>query len=615
MVHMPPGAAKSLYGSVLFPPWAMAQRDRVEIIGASNTGAMAETFSRRIMSTVRGNAATLGYSLVREAAELWETTTGGTYRAAGVGAAIAGRRADGAIIDDPVRSREDVESEGNREKQWAWFMGDLRTRLKPEAWLVVIMTRWHLDDLGGRLLERQPGLWRVINLPAQAEVGDPLGRKAGEWLWADDDYGYAASLQAAKAEYEAGGAMRDWAALYQQRPVPLEGSLFKTVAIPILEAASAGGASVRAWDLAATAQTSGRDPDWTAGVKLTRVGSATGGRLVVDDVVRVRGSPDEVEGLIRMTAARDGYGVRIGLPQDPGQAGKQQVLYLTRALAGHVVEAGPESGDKMTRAAPVAAQVNVGALAVVRASWNAAFLDELAAFPVGTHDDQVDALSRAFAMTLTAPTPLLRPEEIARAAGRKYQQHDCDPFARILGVAVELSPDDPSVVVSRQGPVVFTPRALRGVTAEAGAAQVGRIWKDWEADGAFIDASGGVSALWRANLAAANRQIVAVGFDVDPIGDGQFVDRRAEMWSALAAWVREVGQLPDCPELIADLAQARLVRDGDKLAVEFGAGRSPRWGEALALTFAAPVAKRGGERRAPAKRSDGYDPFARFLKG
>jgi hypothetical protein len=91
-----------------------------------------------------------------------------------------------AIIDDPTRSRADAESSTVRESQWAWFTGDLRTRLKPDAAIVVIMTRWHADDLGGRLLDRQPELWRVVSLPAIAEENDALGREPGEWLWSDD---------------------------------------------------------------------------------------------------------------------------------------------------------------------------------------------------------------------------------------------------------------------------------------------------------------------------------------------------------------------------------------------------------------------------------------------
>lgn len=422
MINMPPGSAKSTYASVLFPAWLLAQRPRLDVIGASNTGSLAEDFSRRVMALVRDHERTLGYSLERDAAERWSTTNGGQYRAAGVGAVISGRRADLALIDDPVKGREDVEGEGNREKQWAWFTGDLRPRLTPSAAIVVIMTRWHVDDLGGRLLDRQPGLWKVISLPAQAEEeNDLLGRKLGEWLWADDDYGYAQALRETEDEYLTAGATRDWAALYQQRPTLTEGSLFKVEQLRPVEAVHAGGQVVRAWDLAATSQMGVRNPDWTVGVKLHRSGI---GEYTVLDVARVREGPDGVERVMLHTAMGDGRNVRIGIPQDPGQAGKQQVLHLTRMLSGFVVESSPESGDKATRAAPCASQVNVGNFAYVSPRpWNGAFKDELAGFPGGMKDDQVDALSRAFSMLdlkrpLTVSDTLLQRSAIPRLRWR-----------------------------------------------------------------------------------------------------------------------------------------------------------------------------------------------------
>ena len=395
MINMPPGSAKSTYASVLFPAWVLGYRPGLNVIGASNTSLMAETFSRRAMLTAKDHAETLLYGLGRESVENWDTTTRGTYRAAGVGGAIAGVRADLVLIDDPTRSRADAESLTVRESQWNWFTGDLRTRLKPDAAIVVIMTRWHMDDLGGRLLDRQPGLWRVISLPAIAEEHDALGREPGDWLWSDDAYGYGGELKKVHAEYEAAGAMRDWAALYQQRPVSAEGSLFKISQIEIVDAIPHGVTFARGWDLAATKQVGTRDPDWTVGAKIGRMRD---GRFIVADVVRDRMGPDGVEAMILNTAISDTASVRVGLPQDPGQAGKQQVMHLTRKLARFMVESSPESGDKATRAAPFASQVNVGNVVLLRAPWNAAYLDELGAFPGGMKDDQVDASSRAFSM-------------------------------------------------------------------------------------------------------------------------------------------------------------------------------------------------------------------------
>lgn len=402
MVFMPPGSAKSTYVSKLFPPWLFARAKNVSIIGASHTSNLAEDFSRDVQRFIRDNAETLGYSLATERADLWQTTSGGKYYAFGVGGSIAGRRADFAIIDDPVKSRQDADSEKERERVWKWYLADLSPRLKPNARIILVQTRWHEDDLAGRLLSVQPEMWRVINLPAVAGDDDPIGRAPGEPLWIDDDYGYGATLEARRAELEAAGASREWASLYQQTPRPADGAIFKTDRLSHIAARPPGGRRVRAWDLAATEKTGTRDPDWTAGVLLQRDSI---GRFTIEDVVRFRGGPREVEQTIVATAITDGPDIAIGLPQDPGQAGKHQAAYLTGILAGYVVQATPETGKKETRAMPVASQVAAGNVAVVQAAWNRVLIDELAGFPAARYDDQVDALSRAFAMLVTQGPP------------------------------------------------------------------------------------------------------------------------------------------------------------------------------------------------------------------
>ena len=132
------------------------------------------------------------------------------------------------------------------------------------------------------------------------------------------------------------------------------------------------------------------------------------GRIVVLDVFRMRGGPDDVFKALKTVAQADGPKVRISLPQDPGQAGKSQALYFVRQLAGFCVETSPETGDKATRAMPLASQWNSGNVVLVRAHWNDGFTDELRGFPSGSKDDQVDAASRAFNTLVAAPRPTKR---------------------------------------------------------------------------------------------------------------------------------------------------------------------------------------------------------------
>ena len=176
-------------------------------------------------------------------------------------------------------------------------------------------------------------------------------------------------------------------------------ALFRREWFPVVETAPAGGRVVRAWDLAATEKKAlGDDPDWTASVRIRRIPDEADGRAAtfyVETASRVRGTPATVEAMILNTASQDGTGVAIRLPQDPGQAGKAQADTYVRKLAGYDVRAAPVTGDKVSRAGPASAQAEAGNIRLVRGDWNDDFLDELEAFPVGRHDDWVDALADA----------------------------------------------------------------------------------------------------------------------------------------------------------------------------------------------------------------------------
>jgi len=223
LVMMPPGSAKSTYGSVYFPEYFAGRNPQLSIIAASHTTELAERFGRRVRNGVDEvqfkNLFNVTLAADSTAAGRWGTNQGGEYTAVGVGGSITGRRGDLIVVDDPVRSREDADSDRVREKTWEWWTNDLLTRLKPGGRIVVIMTRWHEDDLAGRLLEREPQRWKVIKLPMIAGDDDPLGREPGERLW--KEWFTDAMVLQAQAD------PRSWISLYQQEPRPLEGAEFK----------------------------------------------------------------------------------------------------------------------------------------------------------------------------------------------------------------------------------------------------------------------------------------------------------------------------------------------------------------------------------------------------
>lgn len=391
MILMPPGSAKSTYASILFPPWWFTQHPSSSVIAVSHTLALAETFSRRVRNLILDREGQLGYALLPDerSATSWRTTAGGEYMAVGVKGGITGRRADLIIIDDPIKSQWEADSTSHREQLWDWYKSDLTTRLKPGGRIILVMTRWHENDLGGQLLSVAEPEWRIVRLPAIAEENDPLGRRVGDPLWPEWE-DHAALERKRKTIGE-----RAWLALFQQSPRPATGGVFKVGAMPILDVPpdESDARVVRAWDLAATVATGTNDPDWTVGAKMHR---DKNNRFTVVDVVRMRGTPRQIEDTIVATAQLDGPSVAIGLPEDPGQAGKAQISYLAGRLAGLRLYTSRETGAKLTRAMPLASQVEAGNVSIVRASWNHAFLDELRDFPVGRKDDQVDATVRAF---------------------------------------------------------------------------------------------------------------------------------------------------------------------------------------------------------------------------
>lgn len=386
MVFMPPGSAKSTYASDLFPAWYLAQAKDLNVIAASNTADLAQSFSRRVRGRVREHAATLGYDLEREAEELWTTTTGGQYRAAGAGGVITGLRADLAIIDDPIKSREEADSQTRRDKVWDWYQDDLQTRLKPSAAVILVQTRWHEDDLAGRLLEHEPDAWRVVSLPMVAEgPNDPLGRKPGEYLWGDDEYGYAADIRQRQPRMLA----RTWAALYQQRPAPETGSYFlkewlrPVASLPPRESLRIYGAS----DYAVTDD----GGDYTVHVV---VGMDSDGRLWLLDLWRGQTDSsvwvDAFCDLVRKWRpigwAEETGQIRAGVGPFLERRMRERQAYIARRQF-------PTRGDKSVRAQSIRGRMALDGLCIpADAAWRADLEAELMSFPAGKHDDQVDAL-------------------------------------------------------------------------------------------------------------------------------------------------------------------------------------------------------------------------------
>lgn len=386
MVLMPPGSAKSTYASILFPAWYIARHPTDSVIAASHTAELAERFGRRVRNTLQEHGATLDVEVSSDNASAgqWSTTAGGEYFATGVRGPIAGHRADLVLLDDPVKSREDADSETTSERNWEWWKSDLVPRMKPNGRVVLIMTRWAEHDLGGRLLDdmRSGGQpWHVLRLPMEAERDDPIGRALGEPLWPE----WFTDNQRFEAKRDA----RTWSALYQQSPAPETGDYFRkewlrpVASMPPRDSLRIYGAS----DYAVTSS----GGDYTVhGV----IGLDSDDNMWLLDIWRAQASSDVwVQAFCDMVLRWK----PMAWAEETGQIRSGVGPFLLRTLRERRAYVArydfPTRADKAVRAQSIRGRMAAHGLNIPEnAPWRTDLTNELMSFPVGRHDDQVDML-------------------------------------------------------------------------------------------------------------------------------------------------------------------------------------------------------------------------------
>ncbi|HYE75641.1 MAG TPA: phage terminase large subunit [Blastocatellia bacterium] len=400
-IFMPPRHAKSETVTIRYPVYRVEGDRTLRCLVTGYNERFARKFGRKSR-----NIASERFTLANDklAADEWETPEGGGLVARGVGSPPTGYGFNLICIDDPIRRREDAESEVYREKLWDWYTDDLYTRLEPNGVIILTLTRWHHDDLAARALASEPGRWTILKLPALAEEDDPIGRAVGEALWPErHDIEKLHRIRDVQTDEQSGASAFE--SLYQQNPTPREGAFFKVAMLgePV-DAAPAMLRTCRAWDLAASTK-----GDYTVGLLM---GVDANGQYYILDVIRGQWLPDERNATMRQTAALDKQkypNCRIRLPQDPGQAGVDQVQSLVRMLAGYSVKSERVTGSKETRADAFAAQVNAGNVKLVKGKWNAPLIEEFRTFPLGKNDDQVDASADSFLELTTGIIPTVSP--------------------------------------------------------------------------------------------------------------------------------------------------------------------------------------------------------------
>src|SRR5262245_28471737 len=393
----PPQHGKSLT-SLDFIAWVSGKNPDIKTIFASYSAELGERTNRdlqrifqserykRIFPLTRIGGIGTGWQCNNELIEF--VGRRGSFRNTTVEGQITGMELHLGVIDDPVKGSAEARSRVIRDRTWNWFVDDFCTRFAANGALLVIMTRWHVDDLLGRFIERIPGV-RVLRFPAICERDDNY-RRAGEALFSELkplDF----LLEQRKLLTEA-----SWQALYQQHPIVVGGGIFPIDKLAVLPIWDRQGIkrSVRYWDKAGTVS---ENAAFTTGVLMHLMQD---GRFVIGHVARGRWSALEREQHIKSWAQQDRSTIKgsyqIGVEQEPGSGGKESAENTIRNLRGFKVFADRVTGSKEARAEPFAAQVQGGNVFLVAGSWHHALLDEMESFPSGKYRDQIDACSGAF---------------------------------------------------------------------------------------------------------------------------------------------------------------------------------------------------------------------------
>ncbi|NTV01924.1 MAG: phage terminase large subunit [Chlorobiaceae bacterium] len=334
----------------------------------------------------------------------------GYFRNTTVGGPITGESLDICIIDDPVKGREEANSPTMREKVWLWYTDDVLTRFSDNGALLMIMTRWHTDDLAGRIIETDEEV--VVKAYPAIDETDTRRVSDGSLFPELKSYGFLMSRRRQMR-------ITSWQSLYQCTPIIDEGDMFRPDNIRIIDTLPSGTRikqRIRYWDKAGT----DGGGAYTAGTQLLLTDEDT---VIIVDVVRDQVSAGRREKLIKQTAEIDGTVVHIWIEQEPGSGGKESAENTIKNLIGYTAKAEPVTGSKATRAEPFAAYVEAGNVSMLKAPWNKPFLDEMRLFPNGKFKDQIDAASGAFnKLTLGKRTDGLIEWYERKAAQREAQK-------------------------------------------------------------------------------------------------------------------------------------------------------------------------------------------------
>lgn len=386
IISTPPQHGKSMTITETLPSWYLLKHPTRKVIEVSYSEDFAQKFGLKNKSKIEEYGEIFGTGLSKDkntANEFWMAGNNGQMISRGVTGGVTGNPANLFIIDDPIKTQQEADSETTREHLWDEWNSSYKSRLAPNAKVIVIMTRWHEDDLAGRMIENEPNV-TVVNLPCEAEEDDVLGRKVGEALCPEIGKGDK-WLADFKKGYLSKSGSRTWNALFQGRPVSAQGNLLQREWWKYYDTLPELNTLIMSVDAAFK---DGKDNDFVA---IQIWGKRDSEFYLVDAVKKHLDMPKTVKEILRLKGM---YPTVDRILIEDKANGTSVIQVLRRQIHG-IVPITPQGG-KVSRVNAVSGAIESGNVFLPKKKpFTEDFVNECSAFPNGKHDDQVDAMSQA----------------------------------------------------------------------------------------------------------------------------------------------------------------------------------------------------------------------------
>lgn len=384
ILNLPPRSGKSLTVSTLFPSWFLTKQPDKRIIFSTYESNFASSFGAKVRDNIKDHPE-FGININAKTNRKDEFEIKdhlGGYKSSGVGSSITGRGADIAIVDDPLKNSEEAKSSTIKDKIIDWYESTLLTRLEPDGAIIVIQTRWALDDLTGWLLENEPDEWKILNYPALNSKGESFFPER----FTTEQY---LRIKKSMSDYW-------WNALYMNNPIPDGGMFFKPNMIDLKHRLNTRIIKkCRAWDIATYEKLDKKKSNYTVGALLYLTEDS---KVHIQNITRFRGTVGEVEKKIKYTIQNDAPETIQIFEQQPASAGIALKQHWSQYLAGYPIKWVYSNKDKESRALPLATAIENNVVSMKISDWNDTLIDEFTRFnPADDNfDDIVDACSLGF---------------------------------------------------------------------------------------------------------------------------------------------------------------------------------------------------------------------------